>query len=389
MNTWKLPRIVVSPGSFGLAFVVSLGALALPSRAFALQFPTTHFVSEVAIGDINSDGIEDIVTCGDADDTSSVDVLLGNGDGTFQNPTQSFVGSGPGAIALGDFNGDGNLDVATANFGIDDASSRTISVLLGHGDGTFQRRHNYVVGGSPNSIVATDLNNDGVLDFVVGRFSRFVVLLGNGDGSFDVTSEIKVPSNNDSVAVGDLNGDGEADVLVGNRTQTKVSIFLGNGDGTFQPRMQKASGFPLVHSTLVDVNGDGVLDLLGLFSTFPASLAVYLGNGDGTFNQPWNVALSALQIDDFAAGDWNGDGNIDLAVTALTQTGEVFYIFLGNGDGTFQVSLTSFSIGKKVASGLFNADSALDLVGGGGVSLSVRTLYGLGDGTFVNQPPLP
>ena len=217
-----------------------MSAIVLSSNALALKFRTSHNVADVAVGDINGDGINDIVTCGVADNRSSVDVLLGNGDGTFQAPRESSVGPGPGAIALGDFNLDGHLDVVTANFGIDGGFSNTISVLLGYGDGTFQNRHDYVVGGKPNSIVAADLNDDGYLDLVVGESAKFVALLNVLSG-FQVSSHIDLPNSSDSVAVGDINGDGILDVFAGTSGRQRTSsTSLGNGDGTFQPRVTNA-----------------------------------------------------------------------------------------------------------------------------------------------------
>src|SRR5262249_20760304 len=162
------------------------------------------------------------------DSSSSVDVLLGKGNGTFHRPKESLVGSGPGAISLGDFNLDGKLDVATANFGSD-----TISVLLGFGDGTFSNQQDYVVV-TPNSIAVAHMYGDGCPGLVVGESSEFVVLLGSGDGGFHLANTIHIPSSSNGIAVGDLNGDGKIDVVFTNSVQPDIYTYLGNGDGTFQ-----------------------------------------------------------------------------------------------------------------------------------------------------------
>ncbi len=117
---------------------------------------------------------------------------------------------------LGDFNLDGHLDVATADFGLDGTLGKSVSVLLGNGDGTFQPRLRFLVGGAPNSIVTDDLNGDGAPDLVVGEDSRFVALLGDGAGGFSLSSSIRVPALSDGVALGDFDGDGLLDVVIGN-----------------------------------------------------------------------------------------------------------------------------------------------------------------------------
>ena len=130
---------------------------------------------------MNGDGFDDIVTCGTANDRGSVDGLLGNGDGTFQqHPTQSPVGNDPKAIVVGDFNIDSHLDVATA-----DSGTNGISVLLGNGDGTFEHRQRFAVERmSPSALTSADLDHDGILDLVVAVPGGFVALLGDGSGGF-------------------------------------------------------------------------------------------------------------------------------------------------------------------------------------------------------------
>src|SRR5262249_48061067 len=156
------------------------------------------------------------------------------GDGTFQ-PRQDYpVGSrlypNPMGLAVGDFNGDGILDLATADYG-----SGEVSVLLGNGDGTFQHALNIPVGGGLNAIVVADFNGDGRADVaVVDLYSQKVsVLLGNGDGTFQPPQQFNVADNPKYLTVGDFNGDGVPDLAVLSfdpYPNGTVTVLLGNGD---------------------------------------------------------------------------------------------------------------------------------------------------------------
>jgi hypothetical protein len=137
----------------------------------------------VAVGDFNGDGRIDLAVTASA--VGQIDILLGNGDGTFQPPvTYAAGGKRPQSVAVGDFNGDGNLDLVVANTG-----SQSVGVLLGNGDGSFQKAASYGVESIPTSVAIGDLNNDGKPDLAVGLGCSscgggFAIFLGNGDGAF-------------------------------------------------------------------------------------------------------------------------------------------------------------------------------------------------------------
>jgi hypothetical protein len=166
-------------------------------------------------------------------------------------------------VTVGDFNGDGMLDLAVANPG-----SNNVSVLLGHGDGTFQAARNFAVGTAPVSLAVGDFNGDGLPDLAVANqnSSNVSVLLGMGDGSFQAAVSFAAGRFPSSVAVGDFNGDGVPDLAVANAGSLQVgdgsvSVLLGNGDGTFQVAVNFAAGRDPRSLAVCDFNGDGVLDL--------------------------------------------------------------------------------------------------------------------------------
>ena len=262
----------------------------------------------MAVGDFNGDGKPDLAV---TNANSSISVLLGNGDGTFQAAVNYGVGSGSSSVAVGDFNGDGKLDLAVAN------GNSSISVLLGNGDGTFQAAVNYGVGSGSSSVAVGDFNGDGKLDLAVANWngSTISVLLGNGDGTFQAAVNYSVGSNPRTVAVGDFNGDGKPDLAVANTSSNTVSVLLGNGDGTFQAVVNYGVGSGPSSVAVGDFNGDGKPDLAvadgNLFTV--SVLSVLLGNGDGTFQAAVNYGVGSGPIS-VAVGDFNGDGKPDLAV---------------------------------------------------------------------------
>jgi hypothetical protein len=188
-------------------------------------------------------------------------VLLGNGDGTFQAATSYAAGDRPASVAVGDFNGDGTLDLAVANY----VSSGTVSVLLGNGDGSFQAPTSYSTGAYSGSVAVADFNGDGTPDLAVTNFTfglgTVSVLLGQGDGSFQAATNYATGYGPFGLAVGDLNGDGTPDLVVTNFDGYSVSVLLGQGDGSFQA----AISYPVYSSprsvAVADLNGDGAPDL--------------------------------------------------------------------------------------------------------------------------------
>lgn len=342
----------------------------------------------VAVADVNRDGTPDLVVANVCSDNGCTDgavgVLLGHGDGTFQPATTyDSGGSDASSAAVADVNGDGKPDLVVTNF-----YSDTVGVLLGNGDGTFQPVVTYGTAGSggsnPYSVAVADVNGDGKPDLVVINYAManflsktVAVLLGNGDGTFQPA--VAYGSGGEtpiSVAIADVNGDGEPDLLVANfRASSQnlngtVGVLLGNGDGTFQSPVAYASGGtggPLSGGSVAvaDVNGDGKPDLL-VANEGNGSVGVLLGNGDGTFQPVVTYGSGGSGANSVAVADVNGDGKPDLLVaTSLSNT---VGVLLGHGDGTFQSAVTygvgGFNRTSSVAVADVNGDTRPDLLVG-------------------------
>jgi hypothetical protein len=220
----------------------------------------------VAVGDFNGDGKPDLAVANRGDSLGnggSVNVLLGKGDGTFLPAVSYLAGYGPRSVAAGDFNGDGKQDLAVAVAGDSyNGGGQGVSVLLGKGDGTFQTAQTFPTGTYPISVAVGDFNGDGILDLAVANAgsNNVSVLLGKGDGTFLAAQSFPAGSHPASVAVGDFNGDGIPDLVVAN-WGGNVSVLLGKGDGSFLPAANYAAGSYPTSVAVGDFNGDGKLDL--------------------------------------------------------------------------------------------------------------------------------
>lgn len=301
---------------------------------------------EIAIADFNGDGIPDIVTNLYNPDIApfgtplnEVQILLGNGDGTF-TLGQLISAPGDGFIATGDFNGDGIADLALAIDSLIPGVPGTVVVELGQGDGTFRLSPTTsATGVVPSAIATGDFNRDGRLDLAIcnAGSNDVTVLLGNGDGTF--TPSLLSPTTGFSpfmIVAADFNGDGlvdlaTLDILGADNGVQSVHVLLGKGDGTFTAAPTVSTSFSADNVNLAltvgDFNGDGTADLAfvsGIHNNGPR-LAIALGNGDGTFApiqllQPCSGQFCGFP-DLLAAADFNGDGLSDLASDANPNQG--------------------------------------------------------------------
>jgi hypothetical protein len=344
----------------------------------ATNFTGGPYQYGVAVGDVNGDGKPDLVTFSFSYTNSTIRVLLGNGNGTFQAAQNIATGAlGPTHVALADVNGDGKLDIVTTAYGIN-----SVSVLLGNGDGTFQAPLNFAVGNDPASVAVADVNGDGKPDLVVANTSspsQVSVLLGNGNGTFAAPQTFATDNFPEAVAVADVNGDGKPDIVTANYYVGTVSVLLGNGNGTFQAAQNFATGPGPSSIAVADINGDGKPDLVtanhGIYPTYNNTLSVLLGNGNGTFQAAQNITVGT-EPESVVVADVNGDGKPDL-VDANAQSNTVSVV-LGNGDGTFAAA-ANFAVGTfpiSVAVADVNGDGLPDLITANYTSKDLSVLLG-------------
>jgi hypothetical protein len=345
------------------------------------------YAASMAAGDFNNDGKLDLAVlaqCGtqtcSPSGSSFVSILLGNGDGSFTSAPNATTANWATGMAVGDFNSDGNLDLAILSGEGTSSFPIQLSVFLGNGDGTFASGFSMTGTGSGSvAIVAGDFNGDGVLDLAIsddcfsssGSCNGASILLGVGDGTFTFTSS--PTAGGISFATADFNGDGNLDLAVA--TANGFEIFLGDGSGNFTLKSTLDTGLNLRNVGVADFNGDGKLDVADFVhcttnQCVSGEVNVWTGNGDGTFTYSSTVASGPFTWFGVVS-DFNADGQLDLAdVSGCTEVtcsnGETTFE-LGNGDATF-TRISAYPSGPDISAtgtsavvGDFNGDGRLDV----------------------------
>ena len=328
------------------AFAMLMPALllaAIPPGTVGFAPPQTYSVGtypeSIAIGDFNSDGVPDIAVA--SHNQNRIDVLLGNGDGTFRSAKTVETADGPFNVSVGDFTRHRRADLAVLC-----GNDPNVYVILGNGDGTFRAPAAYKINDNhPRQVIIADLNHDGIPDLAVASGLSFdysppgklTVFIGVGDGSFRNPVITTVETNPYSFTVGDFDGDGLADIAITtlqNAHPDHIDFLRGNGDGTFQPPRSVQTVAGPIYISSAHLNSNRVLDLIVVGNT---EAQILLGNGDGTFT-PKSQLVTASHVANLEVADFDGDGKVDI----LAGTNLGAEILLGNGGGSFQPGVTVF-----------------------------------------------
>lgn len=331
--------------SLGLSARAALAEKDAVARTFSIGAGASGAIW-IETGDINGDGLPDIVTANEG--SNNLSVLLNDGKGGFLPAIVSpSSGSQPKSVALGDFNGDGKLDAVTANFG-----SGSMSVFFGNGDGTFQPAVNFPVGLQTQSVCVGDLNNDGRPDIMIASVEseNYNAYLSNGDGTF--TGPITFTFYNGyagmtQIKLGDMDGDDILDVVGIYGYGQGFQVWRGNGDGSFSLWSKWWTYGTIAYPNglaLAKINRDRAPDIVVGLSQDNA-VGVSRNLGQGRFSPTMNSAAPSGTIL-LAMGDVDGDGLPDAVTTGVARG--LLQVALNQGDGTFG-SPVSFKTGHPNA----------------------------------------
>jgi uncharacterized protein (TIGR03437 family) len=278
---------------------ITIGRVASSSFGAAKHYAAGLTPNAMAIADFNGDGHLDIALAG----ASGISVLPGHGDGTFGSPVPTTAAFHSTAMAAADFDGDGLMDLAVA-----DGTTGKIYFLRGAGDGTFAAPREIAMATNPVALAVGDFNGDGIADLAVAdqAGNKVLLLLGAGDGSFRAPVRIEAGVGPAALAVGDFNSDGIADLAVVNFGSNDVTVLVGKGDGTFSSGVPLKVGNGPTAILMSDLNGDGMEDL-AILNRLDATATVFYGKGDGSFQSAMNLPAGSTPVG-IAAGDPDKSG---------------------------------------------------------------------------------
>ncbi len=353
-----------------------------------MAFPTGTEPNWIASADLDGDNDVDLVTANLS--TTTISVLMNNGNATFASAITLTVGSRPRCVVAADIDGDNDFDLVTANQNTDN-----ISVLRNNGNGTFATQVQYAAGSSPMSVILADVDNDNDLDVAVGGSGLISIFLNSGTGIFVPAASYGVAGSIEGVAAGDLDADGDRD-LVAARSYDSVAVVKNNGNGTF--------GSPVSFSilpgrfskrvALADFDADGDLDVVSANQN-AVTTSVLFNNGDGSFGAATTFATGDMFTFGMSveARDMNEDGRPDIIIAnGGNAAPPTVSVLINRGNGTFRSALNVGMLYTRVLPFSSLGVTVADFDGDGHRDIAASGWYSFGFGNSValalNRPAI-
>jgi hypothetical protein len=355
LNGDGIPDLVLGSNQVSIYLGNADGTYTKGSTISVQQAPTSY---PIVSADFNGDGIADLAVT--LYGPSEIAILMGKGDGTFAAPVMASVAGSIvdlAQILVGDFNGDGIPDLAVI-----DTDNSIVDILLGNGNGSFtSETTNPPVSGLPRYMATGDFNGDGKPDLAVAQNDGTIaILLGNGDGTFAASGSVNSGISGSPIAVADFNGDGKSDIVLaaGTGTSESVIVLTGNGDGTFNPTFTGTSptSTSVTWLQVADFNQNGTPDVVLADSS--GSATVFLNNGGGSLNQSFPV-VSGLTVPyylEVGVGDLNGDGYPDIVAGGYYNNTQGLYLTEPTETASASVSVHVNGVGQHLAKASFPAE---------------------------------
>jgi hypothetical protein len=363
-----------NPIHIWLLWVAMLQAASSGAQSLTFTNSSTNAVESgpcyVAVADVNGDGSLDLICANygyrggmpgvPGGWLNTLTVLTNNGSGTFSSQATLTVGYGPITVVAADVNGDGLPDLISVN-----ETDNTLTVLTNNGGGGFGSNATIAVGNEPIGLVAIDINSVGKLDLICSNFkdNTLTVLTNNGRGVFGSNATLNVGTGPYCLVAADVNGDGRPDLICNNETDSTLTVLTNNGSGGFGSNATLTVGLTPDCVRVADVNGDGRPDLISVnWGAGTMTVLTNDGRGGFCFNATLTVGSYPSSV---AVGDFNGDGRVDL-ICANTPGGGIpgtLTVYTNNGSGVFGYNgtLTVGSIPNVFAADL-TGDGKMDLI---------------------------